>query len=523
MTDDNVQTTSPEQSKSNQAAGPFAPVTESVSLFRRWWRMVVRADVDQQTVIDKVREDSGFTPHFAFMTSMSAGIAILGLLLSSPAVVIGAMLLSPLMGPIMGAGFALAVGDSAWLKESGKAIVLGTIISILFAGLVVTLSPLQTVTAEIAARTRPNLFDLLVALFSAMAGAYAMIRGRMGTIVGVAIATALMPPLAVVGFGLATFNWAVFGGSLLLFFTNLMTIALTATAMAWLYGFRSYLSERQSQFQIAAMVVVFIALAIPLGLSLRQIAWEANVSRSANGYIKDQFGKRSSVSQIEIDFDADPIVINATVFTPKILAGAAEQSSRVLSRTLGKPISVNLDQFKVETGEDANSAELAAAKMREQAQEAEIQVTRLRENLALIAGVSVDDVTLDTSKRRAMVVAKPLSGASLASYYALEQRVASGAKGWIIRLQPPAIALPELIVTDGVLDPKSNNNLNLIIWAYGRIGLPLGMNGAAADRAVVKEALTAKNVVIAQESGMVTPNGGVRLRWLAPSEGVSAE
>ncbi|NQV94687.1 MAG: DUF389 domain-containing protein [Sphingomonadales bacterium] len=432
MTDDQANMVSPEKSK--RPSGPLAPVAGSIRLFRRWWRVSVRGGVDQQAVIDKVREDSGFTPHFAFMTSMSAGIAILGLLLSSPAVVIGAMLLSPLMGPIIGAGFALAVGDSAWLKQSGKAIVLGTIISILFAGLVVTMSPLQTVTAEIAARTRPNLFDLLVALFSAMAGAYAMIRGRMGTIVGVAIATALMPPLAVVGFGLATFNWAVFGGSLLLFFTNLMTIALTATAMAWLYGFRSYLSERQSQFQIAAMAVIFIALAIPLGLSLRQIAWEANVSRSANGYIKDQFGKRASVSQIEIDFDADPIVINATVFTPKILAGAAEQSSRVLSRMLGQPIAVNVEQFKVETGEDANSAELAAAKMQEQAQQAEIQVTRLRENLALIAGVSVDDVTLDTSKRRAMVNAKPLPGASLESYYALEQRVAAGAKNWTIKL-----------------------------------------------------------------------------------------
>tara|TARA_R110000824_G_scaffold59127_2_gene159134 strand:+ start:2070 stop:3623 length:1554 start_codon:yes stop_codon:yes gene_type:complete len=517
MKEDQVHPASPEQSKPKPASGPFSPVTGSIRLFRRWWRIAVRADVDQQAVIDKVREDSGFTPHFAFMTSMSAGIAILGLLLSSPAVVIGAMLLSPLMGPIMGAGFALAVGDSAWLKESGKAILLGTIISILFAGLVVTLSPLQTVTAEIAARTRPNLFDLLVALFSALAGGYAMIRGRMGTIVGVAIATALMPPLAVVGFGLATFNWAVFGGSLLLFFTNLMTIALTATAMAWLYGFRSYLSERQSQFQIAAMVVIFIALAIPLGLSLRQIAWEANVSRSANGYIKDQFGKRASVSQIEIDFDAEPIVINATVFTPKIIAGAAEQSSRVLSRTLGQPISVKVDQFKVETGEDAQSAELAAAKMQAQAQEAEIQVTRLRENLALVAGVSIDDVTLDTSKRRAVVIAKPLAGASLASYYALEQRVAAGAKGWVIKLQPPAIALPELTVIDGAVASTSNRDLDLIIWAYQRIGLPLGMTGAAADRAVVKEALEAKNVTIGQESDMAIPGAGVKLRWLAPS------
>lgn len=523
MTNDQAEPVSPEKTKPERPSGPLAPVTGSIRLFRRWWRLAVRADVDQQAVIDKVREDSGFTPHFAFMTSMSAGIAILGLLLSSPAVVIGAMLLSPLMGPIMGAGFALAVGDSVWLKESGKAILLGTIISILFAALVVTMSPLQTVTAEIAARTRPNLFDLAVALFSALAGAYAMIRGRMGTIVGVAIATALMPPLAVVGFGLATFNWSVFGGSLLLFFTNLMTIALTATAMARLYGFRSVLSERQSQVQIAIMTIVFVALAIPLGFSLKQIAWEANVSRSANGYIKDQFGTRASVSKIEIDFDADPIVVNATVFTPKIMAGADEQSTRVISRTVGQLVSVKITQFKVESGDDAQSAELAAARAQAQAQEAEIQVSRLRENLALIAGVSVDDVTLDTSRRRAMVIAKPLPGASLAAYYALEQRVAAGAKNWTIKLQPPALALPELTISDGAVTTTSSRNMALIVWAYERLNLPLGISGTAADRAVAKEALEIQNVTVTQESDMVIPDGGVRLRWQAPAESVNAQ
>ena len=87
------------------------------------------------------------------------------------------------------------------------------------------ISPIQTVTEEIAARTQPNLFDLLVALFSALAGSYAVIRGREGTIVGVAIATALMPPLAVVGFGLATLNWTVFGGALGLFIPNLVQSA----------------------------------------------------------------------------------------------------------------------------------------------------------------------------------------------------------------------------------------------------------------------------------------------------------
>lgn len=523
MTNDQATQASPDKSDPQHPSGPLAPFTGSIRLFRRWWRVAVRAGVDQQAVIDKVREDSGFTPHFAFMTSMSAGIAILGLLLSSPAVVIGAMLLSPLMGPIMGAGFALAVGDSAWLRESGKAILLGTIISILFAALVVTMSPLQTVTAEIAARTRPNLFDLAVALFSALAGAYAMIRGKMGTIVGVAIATALMPPLAVVGFGLATFNWSVFGGALLLFFTNLMTIALTATAMARLYGFRSNLSERQSQVQVAIMTIVFVTLAIPLGLSLRQIAWEANVSRSANGYIKDQFGDRASVSKVEIDFDAEPIVVNATVFTPKILAGADEQSSRLITRTLGRLIAVKITQFKVDSGEDAQSAELAAARVQAQARQAEIQVARLRENLALIAGVSMDDVTLDTSRQRAMVVAKPLPGASLASYYALEQRVAAGANSWAIKLQPPAIALPDLTVSDGALAAPSSRNLDLIIWACERLGLPLGISGAAADMAVVSDALQARNITVAGKAEMTNPNGSVRLRWLAPSDSVTAE
>src|SRR3546814_10449905 len=106
------------------------------------------------------------------MTAMSGGIAILGLLLSSPAVVIGAMLLSPLMGPIMGLGFALAIGDYRWLKESARSLAWGTLMAVALCALIVFLSPIQTVTSEIAARTRPNLFDLLVALFSEIGRAH---------------------------------------------------------------------------------------------------------------------------------------------------------------------------------------------------------------------------------------------------------------------------------------------------------------------------------------------------------------
>ncbi|MEO0698516.1 MAG: DUF389 domain-containing protein, partial [Pseudomonadota bacterium] len=183
---------------------PFARVLFSL---RRYWLQDVIGTVNQTEVIEKRRAECVMSERYLFMTAMSGGIAVLGLLLSSPAVVIGAMLLSPLMDPIMGLGFALAIGDYHWLRQSARSLAWGTLMAIALTALVVYLSPIQTITPEIAARTQPNLFDLFVALFSALAGAYAMIRGRDGTIVGVAIATALMPPLAVVGFGLATWNW----------------------------------------------------------------------------------------------------------------------------------------------------------------------------------------------------------------------------------------------------------------------------------------------------------------------------
>jgi uncharacterized hydrophobic protein (TIGR00271 family) len=229
---------------------PLRPLRPAMG-FRQWWSDHVAVSVDHRGVVETVQEDGGWSSHYAFMILMSAGIAVLGLLLSSPAVVIGAMLISPLMGPIIALGFALATFDSVELRRSLRAVALGVLLGVAFCALIVLLSPLQTVTSEIAARTRPNLFDLLVALFSGLAGTYAMIRGRHGAIVGVAIATALMPPLAVVGFGLATANWTVLAGSFLLFFTNLMTIAASAAVLARLYGFAPGLSPQQTRLQAA--------------------------------------------------------------------------------------------------------------------------------------------------------------------------------------------------------------------------------------------------------------------------------
>ena len=130
-----------------------APLWRSVP---RWWRSHVIRGIDHQAVLERVRADDGWTPSYAFMILMSAGIAVLGLLLSSPAVVIGAMLISPLMGPIVGLGFGLAMTDAREIRRTIVALAGGALVAIAFTAFIVLLSPLQTVTSEIAARTRPN-------------------------------------------------------------------------------------------------------------------------------------------------------------------------------------------------------------------------------------------------------------------------------------------------------------------------------------------------------------------------------
>jgi uncharacterized hydrophobic protein (TIGR00271 family) len=223
-----------------------AVVNAGRSKLRRWWSIWVVGGVDHPAVLKQIAEDSGWSGRFAFLLLIAASLSLLGLLMSSAAVLIGAMLLSPLMMPIIGLGFGIATLDFREIKRTAFALGMGSAISVMLSVVLVSISPVQTITAEIAARTQPTLFDLLVALLSAVAGAYALVRGRGGTVVGVAIAIALMPPLVVVGFGIATWNWTVFAGSLLLFLTNAVTIALTAALVARAYGFGQHLSPHHT-------------------------------------------------------------------------------------------------------------------------------------------------------------------------------------------------------------------------------------------------------------------------------------
>jgi uncharacterized hydrophobic protein (TIGR00271 family) len=476
-----------------------------------WWSLHAIQDVDHHAVVEKVQNDGGWSGHFAFMTLMSAGIAMLGLLLSSPAVVIGAMLISPLMGPIIALGFAVATFDSVELRRSAFALSLGIVMAVLFCASIVAVSPIQTVTSEIASRTRPNLFDLLVALFSGLAGTYAMIRGRHGAIVGVAIATALMPPLAVVGFGFATLNWAVLGGSLLLFFTNLMTIAVAAAVLARVYGFASGLSPRQTHVQAAFMIAVMLALTIPLGLALRQIAWEALVTREARQMLESAFAD-GRVSQFTVDFRATPVEIGATVLTPTYKPDAERVAGTRLQKLLSQPVNLSIDQVRTQA-DAAEATQIATAGLAT----GERTVARLSEQLAIAAGVATQDILIDTRQKHAQVRAAVLPGANMLAYQALEARIAATRPGWRIKLVPPAAVPLEPVPFDsGEIGAEGRAMIAAAVWAAQRLQLTVEVRAAERTSAdAVLRILTEQGVAAVLGEPSNDANDTAQLRLIA--------
>ena len=435
-----------------------------------WWRLKVVAQIEHETVAARVMEESGWSARYAFMTMMSAGIAVLGLLLSSPAVVIGAMLISPLMNPILGLGFSLALFDFREMRRAVTALIVGALAAVLFTALIVLISPLKAPTAEILARTRPNLFDLVVALFAALAGSFAIIRGKGDTIVGVAIATALMPPLATVGYGLATWNMPILGGALALFFTNLVTIALSATIMARYYGFGHSLSSQQSWTQTIILLLVFVAMAVPLGFSLSRIAREALTVSQVRSYLADTFGPQSRVTQLDVDFERKPIAVRSVVIAPRSRAVASDKIKQGLSEALGRDVALQIDEVLLDPNAGALERQRAELRAAEESKDGDAAATGIGRAVALVAGVAPDAVTLDREHQRVTVAAAALPGATLATYRALELRVQQLSAGWHVTLIPPFGPLPTIRFADGAdtLDEAGTEAVALSAWAAQR-------------------------------------------------------
>lgn len=467
-----------------------------LDLFRRWWQREVIGKLDYERIVARVDEDAGWSPRYAFMTVLSAGIAVLGLLLSSPAVIIGAMLISPLMGPIIGLGFALAIFDWREVRRSAQALAGGSLLAVAFTAAVVLLSPLQEVTPEILARTRPNLFDLLVAIFSALAGAYATIRGRGETIVGVAIATALMPPLAVVGFGLATLNLPVFSGALALFLTNLIAIALTAAIMARIYGFGSTLSPKQTQAQGSLIIIMFVLLSIPLAFSLRQIAWETVATRQVRAEIQNSFGPEARIAQMEMDFANEMVAARAVVVTETFKPELAGQLGAAIEKRIGRPIKLQLNQMVV--NQDLSRFERQQTVI-DRLTQSDAYGAGIAADLARGLGIDPTRIAVDDKARRVVASASLQPGLPLEALKAAEARAREAHPDWTVEIIPPFVPLPRIGFQPGsaTLDATAEARIDTARWALQRwnmqsaatIGrVALANDGPASSRSRLAEA-----------------------------------
>ena len=251
----------------------------------------IRNNTDQEATKESIVNDIPFKGHTSWILICSIFIASIGLNANSTAVVIGAMLISPLMGPILGIGMSLAINDIDTLRRSLKNFAVMVILSILTAFLFFKLFPLRDESSELLARTAPDIRDVLIAFFGGTALVIA--RAKKGTIAsvifGVAIATALMPPLCTVGFGLAKGNVDYAMGAMYLFLINTIFIALATFIVLKVLRFPmvKYVNSKKRK-RIAQIASIFaILVMIPAGKTFYDVLQESNFKNQATKFIND--------------------------------------------------------------------------------------------------------------------------------------------------------------------------------------------------------------------------------------------
>jgi len=260
--------------------------------FHRYLRRIVYLgdDIDRVAAVAAIKKNSYFRGPNVIILACAIIIASIGLNVNSIPVIIGAMLISPVMGPILGFGLGLGTNDTELLKNSLKNFAVMVVISIIVASLYFLISPLKLSNpTELLARTRPTIYDVLIALAGGVAGMLENSRKERGTVLsGVAIATALMPPLCTVGYGIAILNPRYIFGALYLFLINGIFIALATFFMAKFLGFESAaVSEEQRRRNPRIVAAVLLLMIVPSVFSAIGTIRDNNFAISAERFVQN--------------------------------------------------------------------------------------------------------------------------------------------------------------------------------------------------------------------------------------------
>ncbi|WP_018108136.1 TIGR00341 family protein [Bacteroides propionicifaciens] len=255
---------------------------------------------DESLAVDSIRKGVVFKGANLWILIFATFMASLGLNVNSTAVIIGAMLISPLMGPIMGIGLAVGVSDFDLVKRSFKSFLITTAFSVVTSTIFFLISPLAEAQSELLARTSPNIYDVLIALFGGLAGVVALSTKEKGNVIpGVAIATALMPPLCTAGYGLATGNLAFFLGAFYLYFINSVFIAVATFIGVRVMKFRpKEFVDKTREMKVRKYIVLIVILTMVPAIYL------------TTGIIKETVFKNSASRFIaeELQFDNTQII-----------------------------------------------------------------------------------------------------------------------------------------------------------------------------------------------------------------------
>ena len=269
-------------------------------------------------------------------------VASVGLNVNSTAVIIGAMLISPLMGPIMGAGLGVAVYDFDLVKRSLTNLGIATFISLVVSALYFSLTPLQQTQSELLARTSPTIWDVLIALFGGLAGIVGITRQEKSNVIpGVAIATALMPPVCTAGFGIATGQWQFAGGALYLYAINCVFISLaTVVGIRALrlrrHGFANQKTEKRVKATLLALALI---TSVPSGYLALDLVRQEVFRSKAQEFVDREFTFDKS-QLVDTKIDPDKRVIDLSILGEPI-------SPEALHHIEAKLATANLEGTKV--------------------------------------------------------------------------------------------------------------------------------------------------------------------------------
>ncbi|MGG6295522.1 DUF389 domain-containing protein [Leptolyngbya sp. AN02str] len=287
---------------------------------------------------------------YYLLLTLSVIIATFGLLSNSAAVIIGAMIIAPLMGPISGIAFSIVLNNRRLLRRSMLGLITGCTLAIATATAISLSVGIQTPTAEILARVRPNLMDLGVALAAGTAGAYASSRRDIANALpGVAIAVALVPPLGVVGYGVALSSQSITGGALLLFATNLAAIIFSGSVV---FLFQRYGSIARAQRGLTIAVTALILLGIPLAFSFQDLVLRERTRTEINRLIRRRtltFADRS-IRTLNVDRIGRELYVDLEVAAPPntVTEKQVQLVQDFLQRQLDRPIYLNVTVVPVE-------------------------------------------------------------------------------------------------------------------------------------------------------------------------------